>query len=77
MSSKLSKRKKREQENQRQLKLQAKAEVKQKMCSNKKSYDTEFKAWDAGKKRHAWGRTLYQFRTYFCPHCNKYHLTKR
>jgi len=45
-------------------------------CGRKKSYETEFLAWDTAKRLRAWGGVDHSLYTYHCRYCGKFHLTK-
>ena len=60
-------------EKQREISIdtQHKREFENRMCGNKKSYDTDIEAYSAGKFALK-GKTI---RTYICPICGKWHIT--
>lgn len=69
----MTKRKRKEIQRQNSIEIQKSREFVNRMCGNKKKYDTEMQAFSAGKFAF---RDKY-FRTYFCPYCNKWHLTTK
>ena len=52
-----------------------KEEVKDKMCSQKRTYPTQAQAF--GGALRASRKTGKPMRAYPCPHCHKFHLTSR
>ena len=75
----MTRRRRKELERQKQIRLQDVVLRRKRMCDEKRRYETEIEA-------EAWGKifnvTTYKhnprnFRAYWCPHCNNYHLTSR
>ena len=67
---KLSKRMRRQQAIEKEQKLY-------RMCFKKKKYDTQIEALAYGKISNDINNQNRNFRAYFCPHCQNFHLTSQ
>ena len=67
---------KKELNRQQQISIQRNVEVLKRMCWSKKAYQTELEAEAYGKWSKSYQPNL-RLWTYLCPHCKKWHLTKK
>lgn len=67
----MTKKLRKEKQRQHSMTVQKEREFENRMCGDKKGFNSDIEAWNAGK----FGLKGRYFRTYLCPICGKWHIT--
>jgi hypothetical protein len=71
----MTRRQKRQQKLNRDINAESEAAKRQKMCGNKKQYDSDLKALAWGREANDRYNQNKEWDTYYCPYCRHRHLT--